>query len=31
VLELMDIDIEHMLAKMHDNTTGLTVDKKPEN
>ena len=31
VLELMDIDIEHMLAKMHDNTTGLTGDKKPEN
>ena len=31
VLELMDIDIEHMLAKMHDNTTGLTVDKNPEN
>ena len=31
VLELMDIDIEHMLAKMHDNTTGLTIDKKPEN
>ena len=24
VLELMDIDIEHMLAKMHDNTTGIT-------
>ena len=26
-LELMDIDINHMLAKLHDNTTGLTVDK----
>ena len=24
VLELMDIDIEHMLAKMDDNTTGIT-------
>jgi len=24
VLELMDIDINHMLAKMHDNTTGIT-------
>ena len=24
VLELMDIDIDHMLAKMHDNTTGIT-------
>ena len=31
VLELMDIDIENMLAKMHDNTTGLTIDKNPEN
>ena len=28
VLELMDIDINHMLAKINDNTTGLTVDKK---
>ena len=28
-LELMDIDINHMLAKIHDNTTGLTIDKKP--
>jgi metal-sulfur cluster biosynthetic enzyme len=28
VLELMDIDIDHMLAKIHDTTTGLTVDKK---
>ena len=26
-LELMDIDINHMLAKLHDSTTGLTVDK----
>ena len=24
VLELMDIDIDHMLAKIHDNTTGIT-------
>jgi hypothetical protein len=24
----MDIDIDHMLAKIHDSTTGLTVDKK---
>jgi len=28
VLELMDIDIDHMLAKIHDTTTGLTVNKK---
>ena len=28
VLELMDIDIDHMLAKIHDTTTGLTVDIK---
>lgn len=28
VLELMDIDINHMLAKIHDSTTGLTVNKK---
>ena len=28
VLELMDIDIDHMLAKIHDSTTGLTVNKK---
>lgn len=28
VLELMDIDIDHMLAKIRDTTTGLTVDKK---
>ena len=28
VLELMDIDIDHMLAKIHDSTTGLTIDKK---
>ena len=28
VLELMDIDINHMLAKIHDTTTGLTVNKK---
>ena len=28
VLELMDIDINHMLAKINANTTGLTVDKK---
>lgn len=27
-LELMDIDIDYMLRKIHDNTTGLTVDKK---
>ena len=27
-LELMDIDINHMLKKIHDNTTGLTIDKK---
>ena len=27
-LELMDIDINHMLSKIHDNTTGLTIDKK---
>jgi FeS assembly SUF system protein len=30
VLELMDIDINHMLAKIHDSTTGLTIDKKYE-
>lgn len=30
-LELLDIDINHMLAKIKDNTTGLTIDKKPEN
>jgi metal-sulfur cluster biosynthetic enzyme len=29
VLELMDIDINHMLAKINDNTTGLTFEKKP--
>jgi len=28
VLELMDIDIKHMLAKHNDGTTGLTIDKK---
>jgi metal-sulfur cluster biosynthetic enzyme len=28
VLELMDIDINHMLAKINANTTGLTVGKK---
>lgn len=28
VLELMDIDINHMLAKINANTTGLTIDKK---
>ena len=28
VLELMDIDIDHMLAKINDTTTGLTVNKK---
>jgi FeS assembly SUF system protein len=28
VLELMDIDINHMLAKINANTTGMTVDKK---
>ena len=27
-LELMDIDINHMLAKHSDGTTGLTIDKK---
>lgn len=27
-LELLDIDINHMLSKIHDNTTGLTIDKK---
>ncbi|MDP7009403.1 MAG: iron-sulfur cluster assembly protein [Phycisphaerales bacterium] len=27
VLELMDIDINHMLAKHNDNRTGLTIDK----
>ena len=27
-LELMDIDINHMLSKIHDNTTGLTIDQK---
>ena len=27
VLELMDIDIEHMVAKMHDNTTGITFSR----
>ena len=30
-LELLDIDINHMLAKIQDNTTGLTIDKKTEN
>ena len=30
-LELLDIDINHMMAKIQDNTTGLTIDKKPEN
>lgn len=30
-LELLDIDINHMLAKIQDNTTGLTIDKNPEN
>ena len=29
VLELMDIDINHMLAKINNNTTGLTFEKKP--
>jgi FeS assembly SUF system protein len=28
VLELMDIDINHMLAKHNGGTTGLTVDKE---
>jgi metal-sulfur cluster biosynthetic enzyme len=28
VLELMDIDINHMLAKHNDSTTGSTIDKK---
>ena len=28
VLELMDIDINHMLAKINASTTGLTIDKK---
>jgi metal-sulfur cluster biosynthetic enzyme len=27
-LELMDIDINHMLAKHNDGTTGLTVDRQ---
>ncbi len=27
-LELMDIDINHMLAKHNDGTTGLTIDNK---
>ena len=26
-LELMDIDINHMLSKIHNNTTGLTIDQ----
>lgn len=26
-LELMDVDINHMLAKHNDSTTGLTIDK----
>ena len=30
-LELLDIDINHMLAKIQDNTTGLTIDKNPKN
>ena len=30
-LELLDIDINHMLEKIQDNTIGLTIDKKPEN
>ena len=30
-LELLDIDINHMLEKIRDNTTGLTIGKKPEN
>ena len=30
-LELLDIDINHMMAKIQDNTTGLTIGKKPEN
>ena len=29
VLELMDIDINHMLSQHDDKTTGLTIDKKP--
>jgi metal-sulfur cluster biosynthetic enzyme len=28
VLELMDIDINHMLAKINADTTGMTIDKK---
>ncbi|MBC8201851.1 MAG: DUF59 domain-containing protein [Planctomycetes bacterium] len=28
VLELMDIDINHMLAKINANTTSMTIDKK---
>jgi len=31
VLELMDIDIKHMIAQHKSSTTGLTVDKKPAN
>jgi metal-sulfur cluster biosynthetic enzyme len=31
VLELMDIDINHMLAKINDTTTGLTISRaKPK-
>ena len=30
-LELMDIDINHMLSKIHDNTTGLTIDQNKTN
>ena len=28
VLELMDIDINHMLAKINEDKTGLTIDNK---
>lgn len=29
VLELMDIDINHMLSQHDDKTTGLTIDQNP--
>ena len=29
-LELLDIDINHMISKISDNTTGLTIDKKSD-
>ena len=27
-LEVLDIDINHMMSKIQDNTTGLTIEKK---